>query len=225
MHEEYSSVIEASPLFEGISGACLQKMLHCLAPHVRETGEGELLLSAGESTSHIAVVLKGRVHGLRQSPDGGAQLLMSKGEGGVYGEILACTGGAPSPVSVYAIEPGAVMLIDFDRILAVCPNTCNRHELLLRNVFRLVSVQYFDLHQKIALLSQKSLRAKICAYLRYKSENGQKAQFIIQHSRSELAQYLGAERSALSRELGRMKKEGIIDYYKASFKILDILRL
>ena len=71
------------------------------------------------------------------------------------------------------------------------------------------------------LLILKSLRSKLCAYLLGQAKAAGADTFSIPFSRAGLAEYLNCERSALCREISRMRAEGLIETYKNSFKILD----
>jgi len=223
--ENYLETIAKVPLFTGIEGDDLKRMLGCLGPIVRTLGEGELALSAGDAVKSVGVVLRGCVRGVRIGADGKEALIARIGEGQIYGEILACTDGRASPVSVYAEKKSVVMLIDFERLVGVCPSACVNHTALIRNMLRVISRQYFDLHDNIGYLMRKGMRARLSAYLYDQSGRGAVPQFDLPLSRSALADYLGVDRSAMSRELGRMKRDGIIDCYRSSFKILDVDRL
>ncbi len=223
--QPYWDVIKKVKLFEDVDDGGIRDLLACLSPAVKTLGEGEMVLSIGEVTGSIGVVLSGSMHGASINPDGSQTLIAIKTAGEIYGEILACTDGTPSPVSIYSVGKSVVMLIDYERMLRLCPDACGHHSLLIRNMLRVISRQYFALHENIGYLTKKSVRAKLCAYLSAKSGPDRQSQFILPLKRSDMAEYLGIDRSAMSRELGRMKKEGIIDFYKNSFKILDFSRL
>jgi CRP-like cAMP-binding protein len=77
-----------------------------------------------------------------------------------------------------------------------------------------------QLHQKLGILSKRTLKEKILAYLNIYASHSKNKNFDIPLSRNELADYLNADRAALSRELSKMKEEGIIDYNLNTFRIL-----
>ena len=84
-----------------------------------------------------------------------------------------------------------------------------------------ISDKYFSLSHRIDLLVMKSLRAKVAAYLLSEAARAHSLTFSIPFSRIQLADYLNCDRSALSRELSTMQKEGLIDTYRSSFKLLE----
>ena len=95
------------------------------------------------------------------------------------------------------------------------------HQRVLQNLVRTISDKYFLLSRRVDLLVLKSLRAKVCAYLLNESERAGSLTFSIPFSRVQLADYLNCDRSALSRELSLMQKDGLLDTFKSSFKLLD----
>ena len=220
----YMETISAAPLFDGIKRDKLANMLVCLQPSIKILGPGEVALNSGDTTRNIGIVISGCIHAVKVLPDGTQRLHTRKTAGEIYGEVLACTENVPSPVTLYSEGETAVMLIDHDRMLKQCANTCGHHSLLIRNLLMIISRQYFALHENIDYLTKKSVRAKLSAYLYDHSGHGEHNQFMIPLNRSELADYLGVDRSAMSRELSRMKQEGIIDFYKNSFKVIDFSR-
>ena len=135
----------------------------------------------------------------------------------MFGDVL---GGSSrtSPVTVVASAPCEVLLIPYEQLLL--SDGSPAHQLALRNLVRTISDKYFSLSRRVDLLVLKSLRAKVCAYLLSESERAGSLTFSIPFSRIQLADYLNCDRSALSRELSQMQRDGLLDTYKSSFKLL-----
>ena len=138
--------------------------------------------------------------------------------GGVFGDVLSGSSLA-SPVTVMASVPCEVLLIPYERLLL--SDGSPAHQQTLRNLVRTISDKYFSLSRRIDLLVMKSLRAKVAAYLLSEAARAHSLTFSIPFSRIQLADYLNCDRSALSRELSTMQKEGLIDTYRSSFKLLE----
>ena len=124
-----------------------------------------------------------------------------------------------SPVTVMASAPCEVLLLPYERLLL--SDGSPAHQRVLQNLVRTISDKYFLLSRRVDLLVLKSLRAKVCAYLLNESERAGSLTFSIPFSRVQLADYLNCDRSALSRELSLMQKDGLLDTFKSSFKLLD----
>ena len=124
-----------------------------------------------------------------------------------------------SPVTVVASAPCEVLLVPYEKLLL--PGADPARQRVLQNLVRSISDKYFLLSRRVDLLLLKSLRAKVCAYLLSEAEYHHSMTFTIPYSRIQLADYLNCDRSALSRELSTMQKEGLIDTYRSSFKLLE----
>ena len=138
--------------------------------------------------------------------------------GGVFGDVL---GGSSlsSPVTVLAAAPCEVLLLPYERLLL--SDGSPAHQQTLRNLVRTISDKYFSLSRRVDLLLLKSLRAKVCAYLLSEAEAHHSLTFTVPYSRIQLADYLNCDRSALSRELSLMQRDGLLETYRSSFKIMD----
>ena len=100
-----------------------------------------------------------------------------------------------------------------------CTHACVFHQTLIENMVRIIARKNRELMRKVEVVSKRNLREKILAYLSIQSQTQGKKHFEIPLGRVEWAEYLCADRSALTRELAKMKAEGIIDYHRNYFEI------
>ena len=214
----YLPLLQTTTLFAGLSAAELSTLLSRLGASVRSYGKGEALVLAGEPSRRVGIVLSGELEAYRPAP-GGVRIPIARVEpGGVFGDVL---GGSSlsSPVTVLAAAPCEVLLMPYEKLLL--PGADPARQRVLQNLVRTISDKYFLLSRRVDLLVLKSLRAKVCAYLLNESERAGSLTFSIPFSRVQLADYLNCDRSALSRELSLMQKDGLLDTFKSSFKLLD----
>ena len=205
-------------LFDGISETQRAHLAECMRPAIRDFEKGETVIMEGDRLSQIGIVLSGTLEAKKVSAYGDSVIISTLSEGDVVGEAL-CASGMESPVTVFASSPCRLAFISFARIMSVCSDSCAFHRRLIENLIRILSLQYFLLHERISCLMLKSLRNKVLEFLLLCSKKAQSDTFNIPFDREEMANFLGCDRSALSRELSALKNEGIIDYYKNSFKI------
>ena len=201
----------STSLFNGLTPEELQTLLAQLGAVMRSYGKGEALVLAG-------IVLSGELEAYRPGPQGARIPITHMEPGGVFGDVLSGSSLA-SPVTVMASVPCEVLLIPYERLLL--SDGSPAHQQTLRNLVRTISDKYFSLSRRIDLLVLKSLRAKVCAYLLSEAERAGSLTFSIPFSRIQLADYLNCDRSALSRELSQMQRDGLLDTYKSSFKLLE----
>ena len=123
-------------------------------------------------------------------------------------------------VDVVAAEPAQALFLNVSRILQVCPNSCGHHSRLIRNLLRIAARKNLHLARRSFHTSPKTVRGRVMAYLNTVSLQKQAAEFEIPFDRQQLADYLNVERSALSKELGRMQREGLIRVKRSRFVLL-----
>lgn len=199
-------------LFEGIPAAELEAILGCLGVRDRRFSRGEAIFREGDPVEMVAVVLAGSVQIVRTDTAGNRMILASFGTGEVFGESIVCAGLARSPVSVFAVEDASVLFIPFRRLIRPCGKTCAGHYRLVENMLKLVAGKNLILNNKIEISGKRSIREKVLAYLALERKKAGSSEFAIPFSRTELADFLCADRSALSRELSRMRDEGLIGF-------------
>lgn len=216
--ENYLSLLRSTPLFAGLEEAQLRLLLSQLHAWTRSYGRGEALILAGQPNRRVGVLLSGGLEAYRPVPGGGRVPITHLEPGDVFGDVLGGSSLA-SPVTVVASCPCEALLFPYERLLQ--PIDSPAHTLVLRNLVRSISDKYFLLSRRVDLLVMKSLRGKICAYLLGEAERAGSLTFTIPFSRIQLADYLNCDRSALSRELSLMQRDGLLDTYKSSFKLLD----
>ena len=217
------NLLKHTVLFQGIGDGDIAQLLHCLSPEERRYGEGELLLREGDESRSIGVVLDGEIEAVQSTLGGGEVVITHMGPGGIFADVLSGSH-RQSPVTVRARTGVSVLWMPHLRLVSPCERNHAAHGKLLRNLIGAISDKYFLLYRRIELLTMRSLRGKIAAYLLEQAANSGKNTFFLQMTRQGLAQYLNCERSALSRELSRMQREGILSVYRNSFKV-DVARL
>ncbi len=212
------ALLRSTQLFSGLSDGELAGLLARLGGVRRSYVRGEVLVQAGAPCRNVGVVLAGQIEAVRPTPDGSSLPITQMGPGGVFGDVL---GGSSlsSPVTVTARIPCEVLLIPYQRL--ICPDGTAAQHRVLQNLVRSISDKYFLLSRRIDLLLLPTLRAKAAAYLLTEAEAAGQNTFRIPLTRSQLADYLNCDRSALSRELGRMQRDGLLETYRSSFKLLD----
>ena len=216
--KNYLPLLQNTSLFAGLTAEELSVLLARLGACVRSYGKGEALVLAGDPNRRVGIVLAGELEAYRPAP-GGARIPITHMEpGGVFGDVLGGSSLA-SPVTVLAASPCEVLLLPYERLLL--SDGSPTHQRVVQNLVRTISDKYFSLSRRIDLLVLKSLRAKVAAYLLSEADRAHSLTFSIPFSRIQLADYLNCDRSALSRELSGMQKEGLIDTYRSSFKLLE----
>lgn len=164
----------------------------------------------------MGLILEGNCIGETFTESGRRDIAALLGEGEVFGDVLAMSRGGKSPVTLTAENNVLVMFIPFEKLMSA---SINPNNLLLHNLTQIISEKYFSLLFRVNCLSKPTLREKILYYLHEMKQKSGSSTFSVDFNRSQMADFLAADRSALSRELSNLKKEGIIDFYKNTFSI------
>ena len=208
-----------SPLFQGISKAERASILGCLSAIEKRYEKGDSVLHAGKEIRAIGLVASGSVEIVRDDFWGNRQVLGTAGPGELFGESYACISGEPLMVAVQASERTTVLFLDVGRILTTCSPACAYHSRLIHNLLYVMAKNNMMLTRKIDHMGQRTIREKVMAYLSFEAERQKKQSFQIPFNRQQLADYLAVDRSALSAELSRMQKEGMLQYEKNQFTL------
>lgn len=216
-----SRILESpSPLFAGISPENRRSMLHCIGHRQRTCPKGEIIVFEEESVRHVGLILSGAVDMVKEDIWGGRTLLLRMGPHELFGETFACGSDSSATVTFVVAEDSEVLFLPFRNVLHTCTHVCDFHYRLIENMVRVIADKNRELLQKVEIISRKTLREKILAYLSRESERQGSRYVELPLGRQELAAYLCADRSALTRELAGMKADGLIDYERNLFRIL-----
>ena len=219
--EEYFDILSQCPLFAGISQEELKSMLSCLDGRITHIAKGSPVFLEGEPATFVGVVLSGKVQILRTDFYGNRSVLTVVSPGGLFAEAFACAEVETLPVSAVALESTSVLLLDCKRVLTSCPNACPFHSKLVRNLLRGIAQKNLMLTQKIRCMSKKTTQEKLMEFLLEQAKQHGRAEFVIPYDRQALADYLGVERSAMSAEIGKMRRAGLIDSHGSWFRVLN----
>ena len=215
--EEFLSTIRSAPLFSGVSEAELTAMLACLKAEKKDFPKEAFVLRAGDTAESIGLVLTGTVLVIQEDIWGNRNILSKAGLGQTFAAAYACAPGSRLNVSVVAETPITVLFLNVKRILTVCPSACSYHNRIIRNLLGELAGKNLQFSEKLTHVGQRSTRSKIMSYLSAEAQRLGTYELDIPFSRQQLADYLGVERSGLSQELGKMKKDGLLDYHKSHF--------
>ena len=218
--EENLKILLRCPLFDGIAESDLGAMLGCLRARVMPMKKGQTVLREGDSTESVGIVLTGAVQILREDYFGNRSIMGYIGPTQLFGESYAFSGAKTLPVSVVADADGSVLLIDSRRISSCCANVCEFHNRMIENMLRLVATHNLMLHQKIYITSKRSTREKLMTYLLSQAKQHGSNRFTIPFDRQALADYLEVDRSGLSVEISKLRKEGVLESEKNTFTLL-----
>lgn len=201
--------LEQSPLFQDISLAEYRRIMDCSRARHRSFRADERICDLSAAVrEEVGVLERGRAALVRIDEAGISTVLEELEPGGVFG--LPFAGPAWDSVEVVCRTPCDVLFIDYAYILKRCERACAHHSLLVRNMLRLTADKAQSLAERIDVLTRRSIREKLLCCFRQLARKEGGDSFTLPFSLSALADYIATDRSAMMRELKRLREEGLV---------------
>ena len=229
------SALSASCLFKGWDEKILRSLLLKDVCRMEGYEASETVFLTGDKVGDMGLVISGRLRIQREGFDGSLSIIGEVAAGDLFAEAFVCAGIESMPVSVWTVEPSEILFIDYVRMLTLSSDSGSGMSLagqtFVRNLLQITVNKLLFMNRKIEILSKATTREKLMAYLEQLAEQQEKRgfrentraekekSFPIPLKRQELADFLGVNRSALSREIGKMQREGIVEFSKNAFKL------
>ncbi|MBO5640655.1 MAG: Crp/Fnr family transcriptional regulator [Oscillospiraceae bacterium] len=208
-------------LFRGIREEELQALLPCLSAHEKRFDKDEVIYRAGDTVSEIGLVESGSVNILVNFYWGGSHIFGHVAAGQLFAETYAAIPGKELLVDVVAAEKCEVLFLNLDKLLTTCQSGCAFHNRIIHNLIRISAGKNLALSERMMHTAPKSIRERLLSYLSEQAVEHGSAHFTIPFSRQQLADYLGVDRSALSNELSKMQRDGLLSFRKSEFTLKE----
>ncbi|MBQ9851947.1 MAG: Crp/Fnr family transcriptional regulator [Ruminiclostridium sp.] len=218
---DVEKLVAECPLFRQIEPKDLAAMLKCLSARVLTAQRGEFIETTSGGKPLMGVVLEGSVEMISEDYFGKKSILTLLTVGNLFGETYSCLQARNRTVAFRVRDAFRVLILDYDRILHACKLVCRFHHRMIENMVELIAEKNLELIEKLEVTSRTSIREKLLTYLTRQAERTGSLTFTIPMGRTELAEYLCTDRSAMTRELSRLRDEGIISFDKRTFTLLN----
>lgn len=214
---QFYPILQKCALFKNIDTDELKGMLNCLDARAVSYSRNEIIFCEGDPARYVGIVLSGKVQIIKEDFFGNRNIIALMEVSQMFGEAFACAGVKKLPVTATAICDSEILLMPCRRIITTCSNSCEFHNRIISNLLQILAAKNLLLNQKLELISRRTTRDKLMAYLMAQAKQNKSNTFTIPYNRQALADYLGVDRSAMSTELGKMRREGLIDFHKNQF--------
>jgi CRP-like cAMP-binding protein len=218
-------ILKEVKLFQGLSEQQLETVLKCLNAKLQMYEKDSIITLSGDDVKDVGIIMSGGIMIIKEDAAGRQNILSHLGEANTFGEVFACAGIKKSPVTVAVTEDSEVLFVEYRRLITTCGSSCEFHAKIITNMLQLIAQKSLELNKKIDYLLINGLRQKLAMYLLEQYSIYQRNRFEIPFNRSELAGFLNVDRSAMSRELGRMRNDGLIDFCKNKFTLINLQML
>lgn len=217
--KEYIDIIIKTRLFDNIDKNEIENILNNFKSQKKYFDKGNIIIDIGDKVEALCVILEGKVEVSKEYEDARKNIVNILEEGEIFAEAIALSSNKISPIQALSLGKTKILKINAKDIFE---NNSDKKNIFIENLLKIISDKNKFLSMKNDILSQKSLRSKIILYLEYMSNMQKSEKIIIPYSRDKLAEFISADRSALSRELNRLAKEKMIELDKSKIKIIDI---
>lgn len=207
-------------LFKGINQEDCLRMVTCFNADCRRYKAGAFIAEFGEFTDRLGIILSGNVVIVRYDINGVRTIIESVEKGGVFGTFFTYNILRRNSVEVIAEKDCEVMFVHRNEITKRCENACLCHSQVVENLLKIMSENIVRLNQRIDVLSQRSIEDRLISYLEIiedKTPEGKTPQ--IPFSTTALSDYLCVNRSALQRQISKMKEAGTLTISKRKFRL------
>jgi CRP-like cAMP-binding protein len=218
---KWEDVLASSLLFSDIEKEDIGKMLACLNPKEESFVRGEFVAQAGQPMRGLGLLVDGSLSVIKESVNGNRIIMNILKPGDLFGEMAVFSNKKIWPASISALVLSTVLFISPDKIVGRCSNACSFHKQLTMNMLKILSEKAMHLNRKVEYMSIRGMREKLCTFFWELSREQGSLLIKIPMKRNEMADFLNISRPSMSREMGRMRDEGIIDFHLSTVKILD----
>ena len=202
--------LSKNALFQNVSAESIERMIPCFEMKKRSFSEKDIIPTSEGTKQYVCLLLEGAVSVSRISIDGSLDLLEYLEDTGVFGDAFAFSNQEDEFISVCE-KDCSVLFIEKSQITKRCSNACQHHTQVVENMLQLMGNKVVHLTEKVDILSHRSIRGKLMSYFRIQSTKQGALTFELPFSLLKLANYLCIDRSAMMRELKKMKDEEVIE--------------
>lgn len=211
--------LSETKLFSGIKAEEIKEALCCLSAYEKSFKKGEIIYRTGQTVTDMGLVEEGSVNITVNLYWGSSIILGNIEKGKIFAETYAAVSGKEMLCDAVAAEDCRVLFINVGKLLNVCKRACGFHQKIIHNLLRISAMKNLNLSARMLHTAPKTIRGRLISYFSQMAAETGSREFTIPFSRQELADYIGVDRSALSAELSKMQKDGILTYRKNEFKL------
>lgn len=210
-----------SPVFKDISEAEISEMTSAGFLRARKFRKKAIIYHVTDIVHEIGIVASGQVTIEYIDMWGNKAIMSNIAPGQVFAETYALSG-EPLMVDAVASETSVVLFLNIRKLMDSQPENVHYKDAILNNLLHISIQKNLTLSNRIFCTSPKTIRDRLLIYLSNESRKAGCEEFSIPFDRQQLADYLNVDRTALSKELGKMRGDGLIEFRKNVFHLLSI---
>ena len=200
--------MKPATIFNDIKEEEINKMLKCFEAKTRTFKKDSIIMSFLGNTSTVGIIINGKAELVRNDYNGNRTILETLNQNDIFGEIFSNYN--IDELSIKATEETTVLFIDYYHITKRCKKACPYHSKLVENTLNILSQKIISSNERIEILAKRTTREKLLVYFDIMAKKKLSKTFTIPFTYTDLADYLGVDRSAMQRELKNLKEDNLI---------------
>lgn len=214
----YINVLKNTNLFKGYTEEELISLFSRVPYKVENYSKGDVILAEDEACDTLNLILEGIIEVQKMDSNGKVLSIAEFGKGDIFGEMLIFADRNTSPINAIAKNKATILHVNKNSVI----NLCQSNTLFLLEYLRIISNKAMILNLKLKEVTLKTIRQKVCEFIlsQYKEQKSLKIK--LNMTKKDWADKIGVQRPSLSRELIKMKEEGLLDYNKDIIIIQDL---
>lgn len=217
--KKFLPVLLESELFSGMESDSISSFLECMGAIIRKYSKDEIIFHMGDYTKQIAIILTGSVLTVKEDIWGRRHILAMIKSGETLAESFAAAKESLLTVNAIANSDCELLFLNIDKMLSVCSLACDAHNLVIRNLISVLAEKNLMFNEKITHMSRRTTREKLLSYLSSEARIQKSLSFDIPFDRQQLADYLSVERAAMSVELSKLQRDGLLKTKNKHFEL------
>ena len=206
-------------VFRGFQDDEIWEALQCLRYRIAHYEKEALILQEGDRTNELGILLDGHVRIERIDYMGNRNILSHVSQGQIFAETYAFLDEEVLLVDVVSGTECNILYIDVHRSHLANIQDYAWYPALLMNLLILSDQKNLELSRRNFHTFSKHVRGRILSYLSEQARQEGSPEFDIPYNRQQLADYLNLDRSALSKELCKMRDEKLLSFHKNHFSL------
>lgn len=219
--DEIIKKLEMNELFNNVDKTNILKIINNLKYSIISYKKGEVIFQEEDRCTSIGLIINGTINIERIYPNGKSIVMSKFKDGDVFGEALLFSKVNKYPATVIALSDCRVLYLTKNEIVKLF----SMENRIMENFMMLLSEKIIILNNKIRSIALKSVRQKVVDYILCEYMNEKNKEIILKYSKEEIASDIGIPRPSLSRELIRLRDEGLINFSRNKITILNIEEL
>lgn len=217
--KKFLPVLLESELFSGMESDNISSFLECMGAIIRKYSKDEMIFHMGDYTKQIAIILTGSVLTVKEDIWGRRHILAMIKSGETLAESFAAAKESILTVNAIANSDCELLFLNIDKMLSVCSLACDAHNRVIRNLISVLAEKNLMFNEKITHMSRRTTREKLLSYLSSEARIQKSLSFDIPFDRQQLADYLSVERAAMSVELSKLQRDGLLKTKNKHFEL------